>query len=145
MWPHPPPSSPLLTINPTSPSAMPIVNSTRLIAVPGPSSESTQTSPSPPPPTSAKRRRQATVTDTHTAPSTGTGPIRNTRRDKDVPKKKKAARACFHCQKAHLTCDDCTYRLTLTLLTYLRRFFNHMIASPSLPALYKARHGRLVR
>lgn len=24
-------------------------------------------------------------------------------------KKKKAARACFHCQKAHLTCDDCEY------------------------------------
>ncbi|KLO09241.1 hypothetical protein SCHPADRAFT_879599 [Schizopora paradoxa] len=25
---------------------------------------------------------------------------------RDGPKKKKAARACFHCQKAHLTCDD---------------------------------------
>lgn len=22
-------------------------------------------------------------------------------------KRKKASRACFHCQKAHLTCDDC--------------------------------------
>jgi hypothetical protein len=28
-------------------------------------------------------------------------------RTRDGPKKKKANRACFHCQKAHLTCDDC--------------------------------------
>ncbi|THH08297.1 hypothetical protein EW145_g2791 [Phellinidium pouzarii] len=27
-------------------------------------------------------------------------------KQRDSPKKKKAARACFHCQKAHLTCDD---------------------------------------
>jgi hypothetical protein len=26
---------------------------------------------------------------------------------RDGPKKKKANRACFHCQKSHLTCDDC--------------------------------------
>lgn len=25
---------------------------------------------------------------------------------RDGPKKKKANRACFHCQKSHLTCDD---------------------------------------
>ena len=30
-----------------------------------------------------------------------------TTRTRDGPKKKKANRACFHCQKAHLTCDDC--------------------------------------
>ncbi|KAI0341960.1 hypothetical protein BDW22DRAFT_1358063 [Trametopsis cervina] len=29
-----------------------------------------------------------------------------TPRTRDGPKKKKANRACFHCQKAHLTCDD---------------------------------------
>ena len=29
-------------------------------------------------------------------------------KSREGPKKKKAARACFHCQKAHLTCDDCT-------------------------------------
>ncbi|KAF8894034.1 hypothetical protein BD779DRAFT_1467603 [Infundibulicybe gibba] len=28
------------------------------------------------------------------------------RKARDGPKKKKANRACFHCQKAHLTCDD---------------------------------------
>ena len=31
----------------------------------------------------------------------------DTPRTRDGPKKKKANRACFHCQKAHLTCDDC--------------------------------------
>ncbi|KAL1939817.1 hypothetical protein VTO73DRAFT_9517 [Trametes versicolor] len=30
----------------------------------------------------------------------------STPRTRDGPKKKKANRACFHCQKAHLTCDD---------------------------------------
>ncbi|KIL65951.1 hypothetical protein M378DRAFT_10526 [Amanita muscaria Koide BX008] len=29
-----------------------------------------------------------------------------TRKAREGPKKKKANRACFHCQKAHLTCDD---------------------------------------
>ena len=28
------------------------------------------------------------------------------RKSRDGPKKKKANRACAHCQKAHLTCDD---------------------------------------
>jgi len=31
------------------------------------------------------------------------------RKGRDGPKKKKANRACFHCQKAHLTCDDCLF------------------------------------
>lgn len=33
----------------------------------------------------------------------------STPRTRDGPKKKKANRACFHCQKAHLTCDDCEH------------------------------------
>lgn len=33
-------------------------------------------------------------------------------RTRDGPKKKKANRACFHCQKAHLTCDDCESSLS---------------------------------
>jgi hypothetical protein len=32
-------------------------------------------------------------------------------KNKDHPKRKKANRACFHCQKAHLTCDDCGYTI----------------------------------
>lgn len=40
-----------------------------------------------------------------------------TTRTRDGPKKKKANRACFLCQKAHLTCDDCVY-LPHLLFTY---------------------------
>lgn len=35
------------------------------------------------------------------------------RKHRDGPKKKKATRACAHCQKAHLTCDDCPFPLPL--------------------------------
>ncbi|KAH9040147.1 hypothetical protein EDB85DRAFT_1859174 [Lactarius pseudohatsudake] len=75
--------------------------------VPGPSSGSTSKLPLSytPSSTSAKRRRPDPSTDSDN-PSTGVGPIRSTRKDKDTPKKKKAARACIHCQRAHLTCDD---------------------------------------
>ncbi|KAJ3724703.1 transcription activator of gluconeogenesis ERT1 [Lentinula raphanica] len=34
------------------------------------------------------------------------GPDSTSKKARDGPKKKKANRACFHCQKAHLTCDD---------------------------------------
>lgn len=33
---------------------------------------------------------------------------------KGSSKRKKASRACFHCQKAHLTCDDCEYLVLAT-------------------------------
>ncbi|KAK2464242.1 hypothetical protein APHAL10511_003699 [Amanita phalloides] len=48
----------------------------------------------------AKRKRTDTPDDSTTESAT---PPRKAR---DGPKKKKANRACFHCQKAHLTCDD---------------------------------------
>ncbi|KAI9511158.1 hypothetical protein F5148DRAFT_1173060 [Russula earlei] len=101
---------PLLTINPTSLSDMPSIGQTHSIVVSASSSEttrptraSTSTSDSTTP---SKRRRQDTASDVDQSPSTGAGPIRNVRKDKDGPRKKKAARACIHCQKAHLTCDD---------------------------------------
>ncbi|KAH9931075.1 uncharacterized protein BXZ73DRAFT_90162 [Epithele typhae] len=47
----------------------------------------------------AKRKRTAGSAADHG--DAGSGP-----RSRDGPKKKKANRACFHCQKAHLTCDD---------------------------------------
>jgi hypothetical protein len=53
--------------------------------------------------TSAKRKRTNTPEDSASEAS-GQQP----RKARDGPKKKKANRACFHCQKAHLTCDDCT-------------------------------------
>jgi hypothetical protein len=49
------------------------------------------------PPPNAKRRRTDPPDDSAT----------QQRKNRDGPRKKKANRACFHCQKAHLTCDDC--------------------------------------
>ncbi|KAF7977732.1 hypothetical protein HWV62_2802 [Athelia sp. TMB] len=37
---------------------------------------------------------------------TDSGCIDDQRKNRDGPRKKKANRACYHCQKAHLTCDD---------------------------------------
>ncbi|KAK0195410.1 transcription activator of gluconeogenesis ERT1 [Armillaria mellea] len=52
-----------------------------------------------------KARRAPKRKRTDTPDESGTdAPARNTPRH--GPKKKKANRACFHCQKAHLTCDD---------------------------------------
>ena len=105
---------------------MPSAHSTQTVVVTGPSSGSTSKLPHvslsayTPPTTTAKRRRSESATDA----DSGIGPIRNTRKDKDSPnpKKKKAARACIHCQRAHLTCDDCTSWGVICLL-----WLNHMI------------------
>ncbi|KAF8499716.1 hypothetical protein F5888DRAFT_1898560 [Russula emetica] len=78
---------------------MTVIEPPQSFTIPGPSSEPTSSTrasvPSTPPSSSLKRRRQEKDT---------ASPIRIAR--KDVPKKKKAARACIHCQRAHLTCDD---------------------------------------
>lgn len=50
--------------------------------------------------TTGKRRRAPTPDES--ADSSSQPP----RKNRDGPKKKKANRACAHCQKAHLTCDD---------------------------------------
>ncbi len=61
-----------------------------------------------------KSRRAPKRKRTDTPDESGTdAPARNTPRH--GPKKKKANRACFHCQKAHLTCDDGVY---LSLLRF---------------------------
>ena len=39
---------------------------------------------------------------------TDSGCVDDQRKNRDGPRKKKANRACYHCQKAHLTCDDST-------------------------------------
>ncbi|RDB25289.1 Transcription activator of gluconeogenesis ERT1 [Hypsizygus marmoreus] len=52
------------------------------------------------PPPCPKRKRTDTPEDS------GPESISQQRKGRDGPKKKKANRACFHCQKAHLTCDD---------------------------------------
>uniref|UniRef100_V5EBR7 Transcription activator of gluconeogenesis ERT1 n=1 Tax=Kalmanozyma brasiliensis (strain GHG001) TaxID=1365824 RepID=V5EBR7_KALBG len=47
----------------------------------------------------------STSTPTKTASSTAGGPA-STSKESSASKRKKANRACLHCQKAHLTCDD---------------------------------------
>ncbi|KAI0268780.1 hypothetical protein BC834DRAFT_653237 [Gloeopeniophorella convolvens] len=96
-----PPPSPVLTIDPTSLSAMASLDPSNPLILPGPSSEPTRLAPASASAAAKRRRQDANASDT---PSTG--PIRTSRKDKDSQKKKKAARACIHCQRAHLTCDD---------------------------------------
>lgn len=70
---------------------------------------------------------------------------------RDGPRKKKAARACFHCQKAHLTCDDGVYSAHLSAsstasigcLPTLSVTYSHMryISTP-MSAVHQARHIR---
>lgn len=73
------------------------------------------------PPSSMKRKRTDTPEDSATEPS---GQARKAR---DGPKKKKANRACFHCQKAHLTCDDCAYSSSVVAGYVAKRFFNSLL------------------
>ncbi|KAI5123038.1 hypothetical protein M0805_000474 [Coniferiporia weirii] len=49
----------------------------------------------------AKKRRSAVLDDSDLS-----GASHPSGKQRESPKKKKAARACFLCQKAHLTCDD---------------------------------------
>jgi len=69
----------------------------------GPSSQCTPTKLKTESATPAKRKRTDRPEDSATEES------QRLRKTRDGPKKKKASRACFHCQKAHLTCDDCTF------------------------------------
>ncbi|KAF5322825.1 hypothetical protein D9619_002031 [Psilocybe cf. subviscida] len=58
--------------------------------------------PSLPIPAATKRKRNDTPEETANDSATS----QPSRKARDGPKKKKANRACYHCQKAHLTCDD---------------------------------------
>lgn len=62
-----------------------------------------------------KRKRNDTPEET-SADSASPQPRKAGRRE--GPKKKKANRACYHCQKAHLTCDDCKLILLFRLLSH---------------------------
>ncbi|PPQ99450.1 hypothetical protein CVT24_005257 [Panaeolus cyanescens] len=52
----------------------------------------------------SKRKRNDSPEDNSADSASSQQPQRKPR---EGPKKKKANRACYHCQKAHLTCDDC--------------------------------------
>ncbi|KAF8441655.1 hypothetical protein L210DRAFT_3612032 [Boletus edulis BED1] len=65
--------------------------------------------PHPVPNTALHKRRQPLTAKRRRAPSpdeSGDSAAHPPRKHRDGPKKKKASRACAHCQKAHLTCDD---------------------------------------
>ncbi|EIM81151.1 uncharacterized protein STEHIDRAFT_134790 [Stereum hirsutum FP-91666 SS1] len=86
-----------LSINPATLSAASTLGGTHPRLQPAtPSSDATRRST----PTSGKRRRSEGANDSgdHSGSTPGA--------KKDSQKKKKANRACVHCQKAHLTCDD---------------------------------------
>lgn len=77
------------------------------------SSSSNSENSTPVPPGSAKKH---TAKRKRTGDSTDNGDAGSQTRTRDGPKKKKANRACFHCQKAHLTCDDCKCLAMVLLL-----------------------------
>ncbi|KAG6831684.1 Transcriptional regulator of nonfermentable carbon utilization [Tricholoma furcatifolium] len=72
------------------------VNPAHMNPTPGPSSPPPKKKPA----SCSKRKRTDTPDDSGHESAT------QPRKARDGPKKKKANRACFHCQKAHLTCDD---------------------------------------
>ncbi|TFL01555.1 hypothetical protein BDV98DRAFT_567146 [Pterulicium gracile] len=95
-------NSPSTSITETLTSPPVYINPAQMQAQAGPSSVPVHSrkkiAPNP------KRRRSEVESDD----SLDSGSQRPTtqQRKRDGPKKKKASRACLHCQKAHLTCDD---------------------------------------
>nr|VWO97214.1 Zn(2)-C6 fungal-type domain-containing protein [Ganoderma boninense] len=107
---HPAPST---RHPPIAPAMTPLPPGTHHPSLPSSSSNSGNSTPVSSTPASdpkkkppAKRKRTADCAND--IPDSAAQP-----RTRDGPKKKKANRACFHCQKAHLTCDDCEYFLLL--------------------------------
>lgn len=83
----------------------------------------------------SKRKRNETPDDSQDSAS-------SSRKAREGPKKKKANRACFHCQKAHLTCDDCEQRSLhghdfIPLTTHVSSV---ALCSSTMPTLHKARY-----
>jgi hypothetical protein len=68
----------------------------------GPSSHSQPTKKKAAEPAASVKRKRTDTPEDSANEASG-----QPRKARDGPKKKKANRACFHCQKAHLTCDDC--------------------------------------
>ncbi|KXN91038.1 Transcription activator of gluconeogenesis ERT1 [Leucoagaricus sp. SymC.cos] len=68
----------------------------------GPSSQSQPAKKKPAESAASAKRKRTETPDDSASEANGQQP----RKARDGPKKKKANRACFHCQKAHLTCDD---------------------------------------
>ena len=95
-----------LVIDPSLVSPMSYINPSQILSHNAQAGSSSSDFMSAPPkrksPASLKRKRTDTPEESGDSSS-------QQRKNRDGPKKKKANRACFHCQKAHLTCDDCTF------------------------------------
>ncbi|KAM5532852.1 hypothetical protein V8D89_013493 [Ganoderma adspersum] len=91
---------------PIAPAMTPLPPGTHHPSLPSSSSNSENTTPVPSasasdPKKKPPAKRKRTADSANDNGDSGAQP-----RTRDGPKKKKANRACFHCQKAHLTCDD---------------------------------------
>ena len=105
-----------------------------------PSSSSNSESSTPVPSGSSNDpKKKPTAKRKRTADSMGDNDSGSQPRTRDGPKKKKANRACFHCQKAHLTCDDCEYRSP-----FFRRIRARTFVQPRLLAAREVA-GRFIR
>jgi hypothetical protein len=85
----------------------------------------------------AKRKRNDTPDDTSGDSASPQPP----RKPRDGPKKKKANRACYHCQKAHLTCDDCKFSAYCWWHVHSHRIF--VISATTSTALSALRQTRI--
>ncbi|OSD06845.1 hypothetical protein PYCCODRAFT_1442371 [Trametes coccinea BRFM310] len=99
-------SSPSHDLQPIAPAMNTLPPSTQHPSLPSSSSASENNTPIPsgsadPKKKPSAKRKRTGDTASDSPDGSGTHP-----RTRDGPKKKKANRACFHCQKAHLTCDD---------------------------------------
>lgn len=74
----------------------------------------------------------ATITTTTTVKRKRTDLPDSVSVTKPVVKKKKANRACIHCQKAHLTCDDCSCSLVTCCARFLDRAHDLIAFFPAL-------------
>lgn len=87
----------------------------------------------------AKRKRNDTPEETSGDSASPQPP----RKPREGPKKKKANRACYHCQKAHLTCDDCKFSAYSLWHAHSHRIF--VISTTASTALSALRQTRIRR
>ena len=131
------PATTTLVIDPNLISPLSYINPSQILShtvqTGSSSSDFAQTQPKRKSPAGMKRKRTNTPEDT-----TDSG---TQRKNRDGPKKKKANRACFHCQKAHLTCDDCMSLLDSAVMQSAHPIVASIVgASETLSEVYKARH-----
>lgn len=92
-------------------------------------------SASQPPLAFVQKRKRNDTPEENSADSASSQPQRRGTARRDGPKKKKASRACYHCQKAHLTCDDCNLIILLFYILYSPSVQHGLVSAASNAAL----------